>query len=445
MGQVISQARELRRHLDMESAQVAVNSALYEMQRAKMKKEWQKRTRRGGGGRGGHTSVLAEDDDLGGDAAGTDADGDDDDFASSAPAGALRDLEMMGPAAVHHGMSGREEHDRLMPDGHRGGNGGRGGGGAGPPVVVRKGAFRSGCIALAACTICCIVGVVGSFVANIVGLVNWGNTQHGAVLDGKEVRVDIDTGFLPFSATDEIGSGTAGGAFRGLDVDLLDLLCEELVKFEEPIACTRRGSKDSELFGDLRGGGAARKADLAIGGIPVTLEGRRMAAFTMPYLQEPAALVVKCPEGAGAAGAAGASNPSSPSSPQQWHAFSDADAAGVRVVVSRGHLGERVLDERLKWGRATILRVDTRDAPFSLVLEGRADVALVGRTEARWRRSRNAALCLLEALDAEPVPLEIAWAMPQGDTAWLEFVDHWIQGVARSGTLNETLAKWGAT
>ena len=449
MGNFVDKVRELKRHVEMETTQVVVNGAMYEMERDELRREWERRNGRRSVGGGSSDEDAAEQDE------------DDEEAGRGGARAAGRRGGRGGRKGGRKGKGRSEEKASLMDSsrgsvsGSSGGGGGGGGGREGRPDAGRRCKVMA---VIGGCICCCVVGVLGSFIANMVGLANWGGGSRRSALDRTDIVVGIDGDRLPFSTVDELavvvsdgsaaGSGNSGGvggnAFRGLDIDLIHLLCAELGRAEQPIKC--RFERSSGLLTAVRGG----KINAGLGGIPVMLSSQRLVAFSNPYLTDPVVVVVACSSTlfqrgstSGSTRSTGTELPVPPSSSPPPASFADLGARStLRVVVGTGDLSDVLVTRKLAWTVPTVLRVERPGKRFELIAEGRADITVAALVEARWQVRRNPALCVVDSLRGGPAAVTFGIAVPQQDVAWLAYVNHWLADIVTSNTLNRTLAPW---
>ena len=446
MGNFVDKVRELKRHVEMETTQVVVNGAMYEMERDELRREWERRNGRRSLGDGSSDEDAAEQDE------------DDEEAGRGGARAAGRRGGRGGRKSSGRKGTGRSEEKTSLVDSSRGSASGSGGGGGGGGGGGREGRPDAGrrCKVLAViggCICCCVVGVLGSFIANIVGLANWGGGSMRSALDRTDIVVGFDGDRLPFSTVDELavvvsdgsaaGSGNSGGsAFRGLDVDLIHLLCAELGRAEQPIKCRFERSSGAPLLTAVRGG----KINAGLGGIPVMLSSQRLVAFSNPYLTDPVVVVAACSSTLfqrGGTSSAGTELPVPPSSSPPPASFADLGARStLRVVVGTGDLSDVLVTRKLAWTVPAVLRVERPGKRFELIAEGRADITVAALVEARWQVRRNPALCVVDSLSGGPAPVTFGIAVPQQDVAWLDYVNHWLADIVTSNTLNRTLAPW---
>ncbi len=198
----------------------------------------------------------------------------------------------------------------------------------------------------------------------------------------------------------------------GIDIDLSAEFGRELkakVEFVE--------SSFPKLVEDLKGD----RCDIAMFAVAVLPQRQAQLAFSRPYLQSDIY------------GITTRSNPVV----REW---ADIDKPGVQVAVQAGTFMEPVMRDALQ--RATLVVVKP-PATRELELEaGRVDVFMTDYPYSR-RLLDNADWA---ALIAPPAPFHVlpyAYAVKQGDEAWLAVVDEFVQRIKRDGRLLAAARRYG--
>ena len=226
-----------------------------------------------------------------------------------------------------------------------------------------------------------------------------------AILARGVVRVGLTGDYRPFSIKD--GAGT----FTGLDVDMAESLARGLgVKLEiVPTAWPT-------LMADLH----AQKYDIGMGGISVTLERAKTAAFSAPVMRTGKAPIARCTDQA------------------RFATLAEIDRPGTRVITNPGGTNERFARANVK--QAEIVVFPNNAAIFDELVAGRADVMMTDAVETRLQQRLHPELCAIHP--DQPFDFsELAYLLPR-DPALKAWVDTWLHISAETGEQARLTAKW---
>jgi cyclohexadienyl dehydratase len=221
-----------------------------------------------------------------------------------------------------------------------------------------------------------------------------------------EVRVCSTGDYRPFTYRDPTGQWT------GIDIDMAKDLAAKLGARLTVVPTTW-----SNMVTDLTAG----RCDLAMGGISVTLERAKRAAYTDPYLVDSKAPITRC------------------SDVGRFPTLDAIDQPGVRVVVNPGGTNESFDHDHLK--RATIVTHPDNNTIFDELVAGRADVMITDASETRWQATQHPRLCPVNPdhpLSYSPK----AYLMPRGDVVFQQWVDQWLRLALGDGTYQRFAQPW---
>ena len=234
-------------------------------------------------------------------------------------------------------------------------------------------------------------------------------TAPGSVLDAivarGTVRIGLTGDYRPFSIKD------SAGAFTGLDVDLAESLARGLgVKLEiVPTAWPT-------LLADLH----AQKYDIGMGGISVTLERAKTAAFSAPVMRTGKAPIARCTDQA------------------RFATLAEIDKPGTRVITNPGGTNERFARANVK--QAEIVVFPNNAAIFDELVAGHADVMMTDAVETRLQQKLHPELCAIHP--DQPFDFsELAYLLPR-DPVLKAWVDHWLHISTETGERARLTAKW---
>ncbi|WP_433871952.1 transporter substrate-binding domain-containing protein [Saccharopolyspora sp. CA-218241] len=225
------------------------------------------------------------------------------------------------------------------------------------------------------------------------------------VVERGELRVCSTGDYRPFTYRDE------SGAWRGIDIDMARDLASRLGVRAEIVPTTW-----GDLLEDFQD-----RCDIAVGGVSITLERARHAAFSEPYLAGGKAPITRCGE------------------VERFATLERIDQPGVRVVVNPGGTNEEFTRGALD--RATVIGHPDNNTIFQEIAEGRADLMITDAAEARWQATRDPRLCAVHP-DRPFTFSEKAYLLPRGDVAFRHYVDQWLNLALHDGTYQRISRPW---
>lgn len=238
--------------------------------------------------------------------------------------------------------------------------------------------------------------------------------RRGTLLDRVPargvLRVCTTGDYRPFSHRD-----ATTGAYTGIDISMAGDLAKSLDAKPKFVATTW-----AKLVDDL----AAGRCDIAMGGVSVTLERAREAAFSEPYLTDGKTPIVRCED------------------EKKYRTLDDIDQPGVRVVVNPGGTNEQFARAHIK--RATLTVHPDNTTIFDEIIDGRADVMMTDASETRYQSKIHPELCAVHP-DKPFSFSEKAYALPRADAQFKEYVDQWVHLATHDGTYRKYADDWLAS
>ena len=173
-----------------------------------------------------------------------------------------------------------------------------------------------------------------------------------AILSARVLRVGTTGDYRPFTARDK-----ANGGYSGFDIDMAKALGDAL-GVEVAFAPTTWPT----LAHDLQSGAF----DIAMGGVSISLDRRKIGYFSDPYLRDGKTPIARCADQA------------------KFQTLDEIDRPGVRVIVNPGGTNERF--DRAHLREATIVVEPDNTAIFDTLAAGGADVMITDASESRLQQ-----------------------------------------------------------
>ena len=199
--------------------------------------------------------------------------------------------------------------------------------------------------------------------------------------------------------------------FEGMDVELATLLAKSLGVEAQFVKTTW-----SNLMNDF-----IAQCDIAMGGVSITLERQKKAAFSAPTMVDGKAPVVRCAD------------------KDKFRNFDLIDQPGTRAIVNPGGTNERFA--RAHYKRATLTLHPDNVTIFQQIVDGKADVMVTDASETMWQSKLHPELCPVNP--QQPLQFaEKAYMLPRGDLAFKEYVDAWLHLAKATGEYQQVFDKW---
>jgi cyclohexadienyl dehydratase len=221
------------------------------------------------------------------------------------------------------------------------------------------------------------------------------------------LRVGMTGDYLPFTSFD-----SAGGKFRGFDVDMAEALGKALgVNVEYVKTAWPQLSKDFEA-GDF---------DIAMGGISITLERQKKGFFSTPIMREGKTPIARCADMG------------------RFDTLATIDQKGVRVIVNPGGTNERFARAHLK--NAELKVYGDNVTIFDEIAKGDADLMMTDASETRYQQKLHpGVLCAVHPDKPFDFAEKAYWL--QRDDALKAFVDQWLHISMEDGSFKKNYAAW---
>jgi cyclohexadienyl dehydratase len=201
------------------------------------------------------------------------------------------------------------------------------------------------------------------------------------------------------------------GQYEGIDIELAQSLAQSLGVKVRWVPTTWK-----TLMPDMIAG----KCDIGVGGISVTLERQKKAAFSSTLDIDGKVPLVRCEDQA------------------RYQTVEQINQSSVRVIEPQGGTNEAFVHAYLP--NATLAFHDNKTI-FQELLDKKADVMITDASEALYQQKRLPGLCTVNPTKYMQYG-EKAYLLPRDDMAWKSYVDQWLKLSKATGAYQKVVGEW---
>lgn len=231
------------------------------------------------------------------------------------------------------------------------------------------------------------------------------NSRLDDILKSGKLRVCSTGDYQPFTFQKPDAS------FEGMDIDLARALATALGV--EPLFVK---TSWPTLMDDF-----LERCDIAMGGISITLERQRKAAFSTAHMVDGKTPIARCADA------------------RKFATLDAIDQPSTRVIVNPGGTNERFARANLK--RAKLTLYNDNLTIFEQIVKGDADLMITDASETLWQSKQHPELCPINP-DKPLQFAEKAYLLPRGDVTFKAWVDTWMHLQKMNGEYERVLSKW---
>ncbi|MDB5986293.1 MAG: amino acid transporter substrate-binding protein family [Nevskia sp.] len=248
-------------------------------------------------------------------------------------------------------------------------------------------------------------GLLLSFAAAAADQSLWDKSTLNAIVKRGELRVGLETGYVPFEMRDKRGN------IIGFDVDLAKKMASEL-KVKVSFVNTQWDGIIPALLTD--------KFDILMSGMTITSERNLQVNFAQPYIVI-GQTVLLAKKDAG-----------------KIKSYKDLDDPKYIVTTKLGTTGE--IATRRYMSKATIRTFETEADAALEVRNGRADAFVYDLpfNSVYIAQYSGELIHLKEPFTKEP----LGWAVRKGDPDFLNWLDNFLQQIRNDGTYDVLYQRW---
>ena len=226
------------------------------------------------------------------------------------------------------------------------------------------------------------------------------------VIERGQLQVCTTGDYKPYSYL------RSDGSYEGIDIDMARSLAHSLGVEVQLVATSWK-----TLMPDFLG----NRCDIAMGGISVSLERQKKAAFSQALGVDGKIPLVRCEDQA------------------LYQTVEQINQASVRVIEPVG--GTNEIFARTYLPKAALTLYADNVTIFKQLLEKNADVMITDASEALYQQKHTPGVCAVNP--ERPMQYsEKAYLLPRDDIAWKNYVDQWLHLNKATGFHAQVVARW---
>lgn len=231
------------------------------------------------------------------------------------------------------------------------------------------------------------------------------DSRLDTILASKTLKVCTTGDYKPYSFL------RPDGQYEGLDISMAQSLAGSLSAKVEWVPTTWK-----TLSQDFK----AKRCDIALGGVSVTLKRQQVAWFAQPLGVDGKIPLVRCAD------------------KEKYQTIEQINQPSVRVMEPAGGTNEAFVQSHLPQASLTLQDNVTL---FQQLVDGKADVMITDASEALFQQKRYPQLCAINP-DKPMQYGEKAYMIPRDDMSWKAYVDQWLHLSTATGEYARIATQW---
>ena len=227
-----------------------------------------------------------------------------------------------------------------------------------------------------------------------------------AVMKKQQLTVCTTGDYKPYTFKDELGN------YTGIDILMADSLAKSLNAKVKWVDTTWKNLTPDFLKGEC---------DIAMGGISVTLERQKVAAFSKRLDIDGKIPLVHC------------------DNEHKYQTIEQINQPNITLIEPKGGTNEVFAHKYLPKVKLTLS--NNNMGIFQQLADKKYEVMITDASEALYQKQRYPMLCAINP--KQPMQYgEKAYMLPRSDTVWKEYVDQWLHLTKQTGDYQDITKQW---